>query len=150
MWKWLDQNAQPIQALAAIFTVLAAVVAVVVIPIQLRTEDQVQREQSAREIYREFLSLTANKPEFAAAEYCSMTDKKDIVAYQTYVEYALYTAEQMITTSNEWRAPMSGYLADHLEYICSNDNWESQSEQVILLIEELQKKCNDVPVCPGK
>jgi hypothetical protein len=149
MWKWLDQNAQPLQGLGTIITAMAALIAVIVVPIQIGAADRIQREQTAREIYREFLNLTVNKPEVAAADYCALKEAKDIAGYEAYVEYLLYTAEQMISTDEAWRAPMSAYMADHMGYICTQTDWQTQSAPVVAIIEELRKNCKVETVCNG-
>lgn len=150
MWAWLDRNAQPLQAIGALITVLAALIAVIVVPIQINAADRIQREQTAREIYREFLNLTANKPEIAAANYCTLNEDKDKMAYEAYVEYLLYTAEQMIDTDETWRAPMSGYMADHMDYFCSANDWENQTPAVGAIIEDLRKNCGAEPACAAQ
>jgi parvulin-like peptidyl-prolyl isomerase len=150
MWAWLDRNAQPLQAIAAIITVLAALIAVIVVPIQINAADRIQREQTAREIYREFLNLTANKPEIAAADYCALKEDKDKMAYEAYVEYLLYTAEQMIDTDDTWRAPMTSYMTDHMDYFCSANDFESQTPAVSAIIEGLRKNCKADAACPAQ
>ena len=99
MRNWLTRNAEPLEAVGAIATAFAALTALVVIPYQVAQADRIQRDQTAREIYREFLSLTVQKPELANADYCAMKDPKEQTAYAAYVEYLLYTSEQMIDTS---------------------------------------------------
>jgi hypothetical protein len=44
----------------------------VVIPYQVAQADRIQRDQTAREIYREFLNLTVQKPDLANADYCTL------------------------------------------------------------------------------
>lgn len=118
MWNWLRRNTEPLAALGGIATAFAALSALVIIPYQISQTDLIQRDQTAREIYREFLNLTVQKPELAQADYCSLKDTAQITAYGAYVEYLLYTAEQMIETSPDWRAPMASYLGEHMEYLC--------------------------------
>lgn len=119
MKDWLIRNAQALGAIGALATAFAALTALVVIPYQVSQADRIQRDQTAREIYREFLNLTLQKPELANADYCALTDPKDRTAYVAYVEYLIYTAEQMIDTSPDWRTPMASYLGDHKSYLCS-------------------------------
>ena len=119
MRNWLTRNAEALGALGAIATAFAALTALVVIPYQVGQADRIQRDQTAREIYREFLNLTVQKPELANADYCTLKDETHRTAYSAYVEYLLYTAEQMIDTSDEWQKPMENYLAEHKSYLCS-------------------------------
>jgi hypothetical protein len=98
---------------------VAAVIALVVIPWQIRESDQISRRQTAREIYREFLSLTVQKPELATADWCALKDDKDRVAYEAYVDYLLYTAEQVLEAEPGWDRAMQEHLADHLPLLCA-------------------------------
>lgn len=141
MRDWLTRNSEPLQALGALATAFAAVTAVIVIPYQVAQADRIQRDQTAREIYREFLNLTVQKPEIANADYCALKDANQITAYESYVEYLIYTAEQMIDTSAEWRAPMASYLQDHMVYLCSQEVWEAQSSEIKDLIADLALRC---------
>ena len=119
MRNWLTRNAPALEAMAAIATAFAALTALVLIPYQVAQADRIQRDQTAREIYREFLNLTVQKPEVANSDYCTLKDEAQRIAYSAYVEYLLYTAEQMIDTSDEWQKPMANYLAEHKSYLCS-------------------------------
>ncbi|MEZ5912254.1 MAG: hypothetical protein R3D84_08560 [Paracoccaceae bacterium] len=148
MWAWLRRNAEPLEAAGALVTALAALAALVVIPWQIAAADRIGREQTAREIYREFLNLTAQKPELAAADYCDLPKDRDRVAYTAYVEYLLYTTEQMVDTDPDWRGPMESYLADHMTYLCSNEDWASLSEDVYAIVQGLKAGCGQVAACP--
>lgn len=147
MCDWLIRNAEPLQAVGALATAFAALTALVVIPYQVTQADHIQRDQTAREIYREFLNLTVQKPELAAAEYCAISDGTQITAYSAYVDYLLYTAEQMIDTSPDWQAPMASYLRGHLGYLCDPANRDAQTEDVRELLDELGLSCEAVKPC---
>lgn len=147
MRDWLIRNAQPLEAVGAIATAFAALTALIVIPYQVAQADRIQRDQTAREIYREFLNLTVQKPELADADFCAMTDPVQTAAYAAYVEYLLYTTEQMIDTSPDWRSPMASYLDDHMPYLCSRDIWETQTPDIRDLIAELGLTCQPENQC---
>ena len=108
---WLTRNSEALGAVGAIATAFAALTALVVIPYQIGQADLIQRDQTGREIYREFLNLTVQKPELANADYCAIRDETQRTAYSAYVEYMVYTAEQMVGISDDWRKPMAAYLA---------------------------------------
>ena len=112
-----------------------------VIPYQVAQADRIQRDQTAREIYREFLNLTVQKPELATADCCALKETNQIAAYSAYVEYLLYTAEQMIDTSPEWKGPMASYLGGHMSYVCSAGVWDAQSDSIKELVAELALTC---------
>lgn len=147
MRDWLIRNAEPLQAVGALATAFAAMTAVVIIPYQVAQADRIQRDQTAREIYREFLNLTVQKPELAGADYCALKDGVQITAYAAYVDYRAYTAEQMIDTSPDWREPMASYVEDHMGYLCDPANWLSRSPDITGLVAELGLACEPAMVC---
>ncbi len=147
MRNWLTRNSEALSALGALATAFAALIALIIIPYQVSQADRIQRDQTAREIYREFLNLTVQKPDLANADYCAMTDPNQITAYASYVEYLLYTAEQMIGTSPDWRVPMASYLEDHIGYLCSEGIWDAQSPDIKDLVEELALTCEEAHLC---
>lgn len=121
MRQWLTRNAEPLGAIASVATAVAALSVLVVVPYQIGQADLIQRDQTAREIYREFLNLTIQKPELATADICTLQGTRERVAYGAYADYLLFTAEQMIDTSPEWQLPMLSYLTDHKAYFCSDE-----------------------------
>jgi hypothetical protein len=144
----LARHAAALGALSAVITALAAVLALIVIPWQLAATDRIQRGQTAREIYREFLALTVNRPELAVADWCAIRDTRDGAAYEAYVDYLLYTAEQALDTGPDWQAPMREHLADHLPFLCSQPDLSQFSDPLAALLTDLRKGCAAVPACP--
>ena len=144
MRDWLTRNAEPLGAFGALATAFAALTALVVIPYQVGQADRIQRDQTAREIYREFLNLTVQKPELANADYCTLKDETHRTAYSAYVEYLLYTAEQMIDTSDEWQKPMENYLAEHKSYLCS---LAAEDSELVDIAAEMGVICTPDDIC---
>jgi len=143
---WLRRNSEALGALGGLATAFAALTALVVIPYQVAQSDRIQRDQTAREIYREFLNLTVQKPDLANADYCALTDPGQKTAYAAYVEYLAYTAEQMVDTSPDWRGPMASYLEDHMAYLCSGDAWDANGDLADLMA-GLDLVCQPEPAC---
>jgi len=143
---WLIRNSEPLQAVGAIATAFAALTALVVIPYQVAQADRIQRDQTAREIYREFLNLTVQKPELATADYCTLTDPKSLAAYSAYADYLLYTADQMVDTSPVWRGTMASYLKSHMAYLCSPELRDA-NDDVEGLIADLGLTCQPENQC---
>lgn len=127
-------------------TAFAALTALVVIPYQVAEADRIQRDQTAREIYREFLNLTVQKPELATADYCGLTDPTRIAAYSAYADYLLYTADQMVETSPAWRGTMASYLKSHMSYLCSPEI-RAANDDVEGLIADLGLTCKPENQC---
>ena len=147
MLAWLNRHSAALEALGGIATAFATLTALIVIPYQVGQSDRIQRDQTAREIYREFLNLTVQKPELANADYCALQDVNQTTAYAAYVEYLLYTAEQMIDTSPEWRGPMASYLEDHMPYLCTESIWDAQSPDIRDLVADLALTCEAAHQC---
>lgn len=134
MRDWLERNGQAIQAFAALVTMLVAMAALVGVKLQIDANAQQQREQSARDMYREFLNLSIGKPEFAAPDYCAMQTGPELTAYKNYVEYMLYAADQLLSVSSDWEPTMTEHMLEHSEYLCSEDDWSDDSDAVQSLI----------------
>ena len=147
MLGWLKRHSEALEGLGGLATAFATVTALIVIPYQISQSDRIQRDQTAREIYREFLNLTVQKPELAHADFCVFKDTNQTTAYAAYVEYLLYTSEQMIDSSPEWRAPMASYLEDHMAYLCSAGVLDAQSPDIGDLMADLELSCEAQPSC---
>jgi hypothetical protein len=147
----LLQHAPLIQAASALVTALAAVLALVVVPWQIRSTDQLQQAQSARDIYRDFLNLTVQKPELATLNLCEAPPASTLAAYEAYVSHMLYTAEQVLQVSADWRPTMQAQIDQHRRYICSWDDTELDafSDAVADLLSTSRQSCAQVVVCPG-
>jgi hypothetical protein len=141
MLDWLNRNGQGI---AAAFSALAVLVAVLGIVWQVRASDQGQRAQSARDIYREFVALTVNRPELAVTIWSETLTAERRAAYEAYVEYMLYTAEQVIGVDPAWSGPMRGWLEDHSGFLCGLDDVTGYTVAVQALIAEVK-----ADACPG-
>ncbi len=149
MKKWLESNAKALQAAAAIVTMMAAIAALVGVKIQIDANARQQREQSARDIYREYLNLSIAKPEFAHPDYCAIRGKAEENAYEDYVEYMLYTDEQILKALPDWQSTLQDRLVPHRALLCSENDWTGDSPEVQALISKFRaKECKGfVPQC---
>jgi hypothetical protein len=118
MMNWLKRHATAIQALTGMVTLIVAIAALVGVKVQIDASARLQQEQSARDIYREFLNLSLSNPDFAEPDYCAMPAKQ-VPGYESYVEYMLYTGEQMLDASPEWEPTLTRTLLSHRQYLCS-------------------------------
>ncbi len=140
MIKWLEKYAPALQALSAIGALVAVVGGIVGIRVQLNASAQMQREQSARDIYREFLNISISQTKFAAPDYCAIRDTGDEAAYENYVQYMLYTSEQVLTALPDWESTMADHLNDHKELLCSEADWSGDTPQVQGVINRFRAK----------
>jgi hypothetical protein len=127
---WFDKHGKAVQGIATIITALIAFAALIGVKVQIDASARTQQEQSARDIYREFLNLSISKPEFADPDYCAIKGGVQETAYKNYVEYLLYTSEQMLTVSPEWENALSEHLAGHAQYLCGVQNWSAYPDNV--------------------
>jgi hypothetical protein len=143
--NWLDRNSSALQAIAAIVTAIVAMVALIGIKFQVDASYRVQREQSAKEIYRELLNISIANPDFAAPNFCVLKQSPKFLAYESYVDYVLYTAEQVIDMDGSWSSTIESHLEVHANYICSSDATEENSPAVEALLESFRavpaKRC---------
>ncbi len=146
----IGKHAGAIQALSAILTVLIALGALVGVKMQIDASARLQHEQSARDIYREYLNLSINRPEFSSPNYCTLIGTPQEAAYETYVEYLLYTAEQAITADPDWEPVFLESLKNHTEYVCNVKDWSGYSDDVRQLVSKFQAgHCGKRGVCGG-
>ncbi len=140
MKSWLESHAKALQALAAMVTMLAAVAALVGVKLQIDASAKQQREQSARDIYREYLNLSITRPELSNPDYCAIAGTANEGAYEDYVEYLLYTSEQVLSAMPDWESTLVARLSPHRELLCSESDWGGDTPQVRGLIRRFRAK----------
>jgi hypothetical protein len=140
VWRWLEQNAKQLQSLAAITTMVVAVTALIGVKVQIDASARQQREQSARDIYRDFLSLSIAQPKFASPDYCSILGSSDETGYNNYVQHLLYTSEQVLEALPDWDETLSQHWQEHKEVICPAGDWSNDTEKVQSLVVRFRAK----------
>lgn len=140
MKKWLESHAKALQALGAIVTMVAAVAALVGVKVQIDANARQQREQSARDIYREYLNLSIAKPEFSKPDYCTIEGTPAEAAYEDYVEYLLYTSEQVLQAMPDWEPTLAARLNAHKELLCSDESWIGDVPEVQAMVDRFRTK----------
>ena len=120
IWKWLGSNHSSIQAVTAIFAALLALGTVVTVKWQIDAAARLQQQQSARDIYREYLAHSIARPEFAAPNYCALSASPQLASYEAYVAYMLYAAEQVHTLGDGWPDVIESEIGEHSAYLCSD------------------------------
>lgn len=137
---WFDKHGNAVQGMATITTALIALAALIGIKVQIDASAHNQQVQSARDIYREFLSLSISKPEFAQPDYCAIKGGPQDTAYKNYVEYLLYTSEQILSVSPEWDGALTEHLAAHEQYLCSVPDWSDYPATVRTIVARVKIK----------
>lgn len=136
--RWLERNAKALQGFSAIVMMVLAVATLIGVKLQIDAAARQQREQSARDIYREFLNLSISKPEFAEPDYCAIQKGPQAGAYENYVEYMLYTADQLLSVSPAWRATMMEHMDAHKDALCGAHDWSDDSAEIQQLVADFR------------
>lgn len=147
--SWLHRHAEPVEAIGSIITALVALAALIAIPLQIQASAALQAEQSARDIYREFVALSVNRPEYANPDYCAIkSDPVTLTAYTYYLEYLLYTAEQVTSADDDWQPIMQSHLSQHSGILCDDHDWFGDNTNAVsALIASQRALCPAVTTC---
>ncbi len=146
--RWLKQNAPSIEAAAALITALVAVAAIIGVKMQIDANADQQAAQSARDIFREHLTLSIANPQFSEPDVCTLIASDQRPAYAAYVEHLLYTSEQILATQTDWDDAITERLAPHIDYFCSTDGWNGYTQPVTDLIALTRiDHCSAEPTC---
>lgn len=145
---WLERNSGAVQAISGVITALLAGAALLGVKLQIDASYKVQQEQSAKEIYREFLNISIANPDLSGPDYCALQQGPRQAAYRAYVDYVLYTAEQVTEMDADWADTMADHLEAHRHHLCEEKNPEGYTPEVEALLKKFQAKCTEVPDCP--
>ncbi|MDD5395401.1 MAG: hypothetical protein PHE17_20445 [Thiothrix sp.] len=104
--------------ISTIATALVAVLALVIAVWQIKAAENIQREASAREAFKEYLKLAIDKPDFANAQPSDNKSAKS--GYEWFVTYFLYSAEQIYTAypdDPQWHKGLAAEVCYHEVYL---------------------------------
>lgn len=152
LWLWLGNNQQPIQASAAILAALLAVATIAGVKWQMDGAARLQKEQSARDIYREYLNISISKPEFAQPDYCALSVSPQFAAYESYVAYLLYAGEQVLVLGEGWPDVLRGEMERHADYLCSVDYQPTDYDPTVAALVNRVRgtQCQSAKLCSAK
>lgn len=146
--RWLTRNAEALQAIGALLTAAVAIAALVGVKWQLDAAERISQAQSAREIYRDFVALSLANPDLSAPGLCPEFTDRQATQYEHFVEYMLYTAEQVIEADPIWTDTFEGVLDPHTTYFCASSGWDGYTDPVNRLIVRLRvSNCGMLPAC---
>ncbi len=147
--RFFSQHSAAIQAIAGLLTVLLAAFALLGVKWQIDAADRIQKAQSARDIYREFLNISIANPDFSQPDYCALSKGPRLGAYESYVDYLMYTAEQLLAVDAEWSPVFKQALLPHKGAICDITDKSGYAQDVRVLIEQFQQQnCQAIETCP--
>lgn len=152
MVSWLERHSQAIQAAGALTMAAAALAAAIFVPVQIAANDRTTRNQAAREIYREFLNISIQQPDLARGDVCALARPERRTAYDSYVDYLLYTAEQVMDLNPaDWETTIAARLQLHTTQLCGFDDADLEAliPALATLVEGVMAGCDAAPPCPG-
>jgi hypothetical protein len=138
--RWLQENANLLGASAAVLA-LGGVWA------QIEASKNQQALQSARDAYRSHLSLSIEKPLFAAPSDVCQFIREENVAYDAFVAHLLYAAEQMLEQKPDWTEVFRRELAPHEAYICHYRSEFLTDGPLDEMLQEIVAVCPEKPIC---
>lgn len=148
MWSWISERAAALQAVMAALTFAVALLALMGVKWQIDASERLQQEQSARDIYREFLSLSISRPELAEPQDECTLKGTQRAAYESFVEYLLYTAEQTIRADASWKPVFTERLKEHEHYICALTDLSAYEIEVRTLVSAFKTRaCPNITPC---
>ncbi|MFZ1680236.1 MAG: hypothetical protein WAT70_04390 [Rhizobiaceae bacterium] len=150
MLGWFERHATAVSALSAALTAVLALAALIGVKIQIDGAARIQREQSARDIYREYLNLSVQNPDFAAPDHCALARTPRFAAYQAYVDYLLYTGEQVMSVDPTWHATIVDAMRPHAAFLCDPENGDIHpDEEIAALVQSVRdSECAKIISCP--
>jgi hypothetical protein len=114
------------ETLAAVATVAAAffaLVALVGVTFQIRASRSIEREAIAHQIWRDYLVLAFENPNFAAPNLTKIRAEGTLEKYEWFVSVMLYGAEQILMSrarSRPWKNVIRDQIRYHYDYITTD------------------------------
>jgi hypothetical protein len=145
--SWLSRHATAIGSASALITAAVAVLALLGVKLQIDASADLQAHQSARDIYRGFLELSIANPQYSKPQTCTGSGDTE-PGYDAYVDYLLYTTEQITGLDHSWGPVMEHWLLRHRAQLCTLDDLDVTTPEVAKLIAGLKSRhCGDIPAC---
>jgi hypothetical protein len=145
---WLNRYSNALQAIGTLAAAVVAIVALLGIKWQIDATYDSQREQSARDIYREFLSLSVANPDLARPDYCALRGGPRGAAYESYVDYMLYSMQQSLELEPVLGVTYADDLKLHSAYLCQEDQVAAGWPETAAMLEKFRNdNCKEIPKC---
>jgi hypothetical protein len=144
-------NPDIVSAVANVVTASAALVAIVIAVRQLHSSREVQKEATAKELYKDYLLLAFQNPNYSSPSYpiasptypSLKTDKETFEQYEFYVSNMLFAIEEIhrLTDGDDWTEVLTDQIKYHALYLKENRIKESDSYKKT--IDLIKKAIND-------
>jgi hypothetical protein len=139
--------AEDLSAFATIATAAVAVLALIIAITQILVGKHEARLAVAKSIYKDYLALAMQNPQFSSASYPIENprlhefskDRDDYEKYEFYVSYLLFAVEEILhltKNSPEWKSGLQAQLRYHALYLQGQDLPESHWSSELLALRE--------------
>lgn len=127
-------------------TAVGAAFALVAVPIavwQMHTNRNIVRQNNAKSLYRDYLSLCLNNIELARPNGTFPEDYPKRQRYELFVAQMLFVLEEILMSTDhpDWRLVARSQIAEHKAYLFSSLFMENKSE---LYNDEIQQIIHDM------
>lgn len=149
---WVKRQAEAIQALSALVTMLVALAALIGVKVQIDASDRAQALQSARGAYLAQQALAVQTPRFAQPDdACALLASPEGNAYEAFVTHLLFTAEQTLAVQQGWEPTFLSEFTPHAAYICTfADQLNTTDDMHALLARFRADHCASQPPCSAE
>lgn len=125
----------------------AAMVACVLVTWQIAPNERTSRTAAAREIHREFLNISIQRPHLAGQALCAFRNPIERAADTRLVDDMLSTAKQVIAQTH-----ITNHFLPYQTYLCTFEDADHNdlTPVVALVVAGLWSTCEKVPTCEGE
>lgn len=99
-----------------------------------------------------WLIISIQRSELTSGAYCSLTEPVVRAAHESYVDYLLYTAEQVLDlNAADWEAAIDARLRSHASYLCTfqDNDLNALTPTVAGLVRQIVSDCSAASICEG-
>lgn len=119
---------------APIFTAFVAFVGACIAITQLARNQRNQRETTAKNVFREYLKLAFDHPDFATPDYRKLAKSPEqLEKYAWFVAYLLWACEEMLQFARRdeiWQNNLQLNVNYHREYFINDKEFNAKDLQV--------------------
>ena len=138
----LAEVATVLEGFAAAIGIIFALAGIALVYIQLREHRAIQREATAKGLFREYLREAIKRPELALPDLDDLRQQGRFIQYELFVANMLYALDEILqnTRSDDWREVVRGEITRHAEHLCSpafQDQRRYYETEMIQIIDEM-------------
>jgi|GEM_PF-4808727 len=139
-----------VEALATVAAAIFAFVGIAMVYIQIRENRAVQREATAKSLFRQYLQEAFERPELVHPDHDQLRQQGRSVQYELFVANMLWSFDEVLQNmrSDDWCEVVHGEVARHAEYIRSAEFQSKRRYYASDISEIIDTICADVEPKP--